>query len=91
MKIANNLNNTYAFCFILICSNQTTFGVEGGGRGKGLTEGSEIKSRLPGLALICSIFSSYLLLPRRIETVSVKYCEMMSNRLGITSRWTING
>ena len=61
-----------------------------GGRG-GLTEGSEIKSRLPGLALIGSIFSSYLLLPRRIETVSVKYCEMMSNRLGITSRWTING
>lgn len=92
MKIANNLNNTYAFCFILICSNQTTFGVEGGrGRGKGLTKGSEIKSRLPGLALIGSIFSSYLLLPRRIETVSVKYCEMMSNRLGITSRWTING
>ena len=89
MKIANNLNNTYAFCFILICSNQTMFGVEGGG--EGLTEGSEIKSRLPGLALICSVCSSYLLPPRRIETVSVKYCEMMSNRLGITSRWTING
>ena len=64
----------------------------GGGRGEGgLTEGSEIKSRLPGLALICSVCSSYLLPPRRIETVSVKYCEMMSNRLGITSRWTING
>ena len=93
MKIANNLNNTYAFCFILICSNQTTIGVDGRGEGGGggLTEGSEIKSRLPGLALICSVCSSYLLPPRRIETVSVKYCEMMSNRLGITSRWTING
>ena len=65
--------------------------VEGGGGGTGLPEGSEIKSRLPGLALICSVCSSYLLPPRRIETVSVKYCEMMSNRLGITSRWTING
>lgn len=94
MKIANNLNNTYAFCFILICSNQTTIGVDGRGEGEGgggLTEGSEIKSRLPGLALSCSVCSSYLLPPRRIETVSVKYCEMMSNRLGITSRWTING
>ena len=95
MKIANNLNNTYAFCFILICSNQTAIGVDGGGEGGGgrggLTEGSEIKSRLPGLVLICSVCSSYLLPPRRIETVSVKYCEMMSNRLGITSRWTING
>ena len=66
-------------------------GGEGGGGRGGLTEGSEIKSRLPGLALICSVCSSYLLPPRRIETVSVKYCEMMSNRLGITSRWTING
>lgn len=66
-------------------------GERGEGGGGGLTEGSEIKSRLPGLALICSVCSSYLLPPRRIETVSVKYCEMMSNRLGITSRWTING
>ena len=39
MKIANNLNNTYAFCFILICSNQTTIGVDGGGgRGEGWGE-----------------------------------------------------
>ena len=35
MKIANNLNNTYAFCFILICSNQTTIGVDGRGEGGG--------------------------------------------------------
>ena len=64
MKIANNLNNTYAFCFILICSNQTAIGVDGGGGG-GLTEGSKIKSRLPGLALSCSVCSPYVLPPRR--------------------------
>ena len=66
MKIANNLNNTYAFCFILICSNQTAIGVDGGGGGGGgLTEGSKIKSRLPGLALSCSVCSPYVLPPRR--------------------------
>lgn len=79
------------FYFNLFKPDYVWGGGGGGGRGKGLTEGSEIKSRLPGLALICSVCSSYLLPPRRIETVSVKYCEMMSNRLGITSRWTING
>ena len=36
-----------------------------GGGGGGLTEGSKIKSRLPGLALSCSVCSPYVLPPRR--------------------------